>query len=309
MKKICVMLSTYNGEKFLEKQLASLLSQKCRYQIDIVIRDDGSKDNTVTVLKRWVNKYPSIKLLNDQKKLGPARSFYNLLKQCSGYDYYSFSDQDDIWDSDKLEIAIENIEKCNYLNDPILYCCNSRKIDFKGQEVIQRTTCETPKFNGCSLMVAGFAQGCSMVFTNLVREEMLNFSSDIFPMHDLAALTCTYFSGKIIYDNVPHFSHRVHGNNVDAITYNKNIFVRTSNAIGKWKKRSRNSPLNLCARNLLEKYSTNMNKDEKIFYKSLSNYKNNLKDKLYLFKFIQNNKFNSTSSNRSFGIRILLNLL
>ena len=106
--KVCVLISTYNGERFLEEQIASIIAQK-GVEVDILVRDDGSSDMTCSLLERW-QKEGKLKWYKGEN-LGFARSFMNLLKTASGYDYYAFCDQDDIWLEDKLQRAVTALEK------------------------------------------------------------------------------------------------------------------------------------------------------------------------------------------------------
>ena len=118
--KVCVLISTYNGERFLEEQIASIIAQK-GVEVDILVRDDGSSDMTCSLLERW-QKEGKLKWYKGEN-LGFARSFMNLLKTASGYDYYAFCDQDDIWLEDKLQRAVAALEK---IEDKVkLYCSNT----------------------------------------------------------------------------------------------------------------------------------------------------------------------------------------
>ena len=92
MKKVTVLLSTYNGEKFIKHQIQSLLAQR-GVDLQIVIRDDGSTDETIRILKSFNNN--KIKIIKSNENLGPAKSFINLLNIVGDSDYYAFCDQDD----------------------------------------------------------------------------------------------------------------------------------------------------------------------------------------------------------------------
>ena len=85
MKRVCVLISTYNGEKYLEEQLESIVSQK-DVEVDILVRDDGSKDDTKKILDTWTQK-SNLKWYQGEN-LGFALSFLDLVKNASDYDYY-----------------------------------------------------------------------------------------------------------------------------------------------------------------------------------------------------------------------------
>ena len=103
---IDILLSTYNGEKFLEAQLDSILKQS--YQdYNILIRDDGSSDNTISILNSYKENYPQKIFLidNENKNLGSTGSFLTLLNH-SRADLIFFCDQDDVWHSKKISLML-----------------------------------------------------------------------------------------------------------------------------------------------------------------------------------------------------------
>ena len=108
MSKISILLSTYNGEKYLKAQLDSLYSQS--YQdFKLIVRDDGSKDRTKEIL----NSY-DIKLVDSSKNLGVKKSFETLLKYASensDAEYFIFCDQDDVWNNDKIEKTLKKMQE------------------------------------------------------------------------------------------------------------------------------------------------------------------------------------------------------
>ena len=114
MHKIDILLATYNGEKYLAQQLDSILNQS--YQ-DFIIRihDDNSIDGTIDIIKKYQMRYPEkIKYLDDNISTGSAKNNFEYLLNKSDAQYIMFSDQDDIWLQNKIELSIEkiiNIEK------------------------------------------------------------------------------------------------------------------------------------------------------------------------------------------------------
>ena len=105
MEKIDILLATYNGSKYLHEQLDSILSQSYE-NINVIIRDDGSSDNTVMIIKEYEQKDNRVKLLSDNLgNLGFVRNFEELMKNSTS-EYLMFSDQDDIWYIIKLKLHI-----------------------------------------------------------------------------------------------------------------------------------------------------------------------------------------------------------
>lgn len=101
-QKVQVLMSTYNGERFLQEQIESILNQSWK-NLDILIRDDGSRDQTREILKDYSEKYSNVYIFLEEN-CGVARSFFELLKK-SDADYVAFCDQDDIWMEQKIEIG------------------------------------------------------------------------------------------------------------------------------------------------------------------------------------------------------------
>ena len=133
MNKIDILLATYNGSQYLPEQLDSILSQSYG-NINVIIRDDGSSDNTVMIIKEYEQKDNRVKLLNDSlENLGFVRNFEELMKNSTS-DYIMFSDQDDIWYNDKVEISyarMKAIEESNGKSCPILVHTNSRIMNYE----------------------------------------------------------------------------------------------------------------------------------------------------------------------------------
>ena len=107
MKTVSVILASYNGEKYIKEQLDSILAQT--YPIyEILIGDDGSADNTMSILNDYACKYENIKIISSNGKHGVNYNFKRLMDTASG-NYIAISDQDDIWFPEKIEIMIREI--------------------------------------------------------------------------------------------------------------------------------------------------------------------------------------------------------
>ena len=115
--KVVVLMSAYNGEKYIQEQIESILSQTYS-DVKIYVRDDGSKDKTLDILKKY-EKEDKIILLRGKNK-GFIGSFFSLLKECENADYYAWCDQDDIWFPEKISRAVEMLEN-NKKEVPTLY--------------------------------------------------------------------------------------------------------------------------------------------------------------------------------------------
>ena len=182
------------------------------------VRDDGSSDSTFDIINKW-SKVLTIKLFKE-KNVGPAQSFWTLLcKSEIQADYYAFCDQDDVWDSNKLEVAVNKLKE-----DYCLYFSNCRIIDEYGDIVKEERLIKEPDLSIKNLFISGITQGCSMVFTQKLRSEILNLNIQTIPMHDIVLMLYALFLGKIYYDSKPRFGYRIHSNNVVAKQNKLNIY-------------------------------------------------------------------------------------
>ncbi|VUW93527.1 UDP-Glc:alpha-D-GlcNAc-diphosphoundecaprenol beta-1,3-glucosyltransferase WfgD [Streptococcus constellatus] len=215
MTTVLVMMSTYNGEKFLQEQVDSILNQEdC--EVRLLIRDDGSKDRTIKILEDYSNKDSRVSWYTGEN-LRSAKSFMHLLIHCEKfYDYYAFADQDDVWDVDKLSVAIESLEQ---QGGPAIYCSNSMLVNEELEGSGEYLYKHVPQFTLSRVLIAGQIQGATMVlnrtFANYFEhEEIPNY----IPMHDYyVSAVCLAVGGKVFYDSDSHMKYRQHGNNVFGI--------------------------------------------------------------------------------------------
>jgi len=105
-KLVSIAMATYNGEKYLREQLDSIYNQTYK-NIEVVVCDDCSTDSTVTILEEYKEKY-GLKYFINEKNLGYSKNFEKAAFLCKG-EYIAFSDQDDIWLPEKIEILINEI--------------------------------------------------------------------------------------------------------------------------------------------------------------------------------------------------------
>ena len=108
--KIDVLMTTYNGEKYLKEQIESILKQTYK-NINLIISDDCSTDNTRDILKEYQN-VKNIKIYYQNKNLGYVANFEFLLKHVEN-DIYMLSDQDDVWIPTKIEETLRKLEEDN----------------------------------------------------------------------------------------------------------------------------------------------------------------------------------------------------
>lgn len=212
--KIVVLLSTYNGEKYLNEQIDSILNQKNCGIVELVVRDDGSTDNTIKILEEYKRK--GMLTYIEGNNIGYVGSFFELLKYAyehlSYCDYFSLSDQDDVWDEDKLSVAVDNLEKKNS-DIPLLYGSASKLVD-ENLNFIRVTQQNKKSLTFYNSIIQNFMPGHSQVM-NLKLLEILCKNSDYTKVyvHDSYILNCAILSGDVIFDNKPHTLYRQHSFN------------------------------------------------------------------------------------------------
>lgn len=293
--KIAVLMSTYNGHKYLAEQLKSIAEQTVVNDLTLYIRDDGSKDDTFDIIDKWKNEINIV--LYKEKNTGPAMSFWQLLMKSEvKADYYAFCDQDDVWDKDKLEIGIEK------LKDGIqLYACNCRIIDENNVVIKENRVFEIPDMDVQKLFISGCTQGCSMIFTDSLRNYIKDFKITCIPMHDVVLMLYAKYLGKIYWDVNPHFGYRVHANNVVAKS-SKSFSEQMKTTIWNWKNSKTYSMSNVASEMLSN--IADIPVDDKIFLQRISEYR---RHRLWLLKNATKN-IENIGAVRSYAIRIIIGM-
>lgn len=209
MQKVCILLSTYNGDKFIEEQLESLLAQDFP-NVSILIRDDGSRDRTVEILKEYSSRFPSIKCIFGEN-VGVKKSFWSLIEAASDdFDYYAFCDQDDYWLPAKLAVGVDSLKDKNPLT-PLMYCSSLTVTD---SNLVPVRTAVPPRFVGLgNLLVENFITGCTVVINRSARAVILLNNTSNYCMHDWWIALLIAVSGELVCDEKSEILYRQHGGN------------------------------------------------------------------------------------------------
>lgn len=194
-KKVAVLISSYNGEKYLKEQLDSILRQT--YQnIEIVIRDDGSKDSTIQIIREYQKKHSNI-VLQEGENLGFLKSFFKLL-QFEDADYYAFCDQDDVWLERKIELAVKALENADD-SKPNMVFGNSDYYDetmhLIGKGEIHKT------FSFKNSLYECVAQGMTMTINNEARKMILANIPEKCLFHDWWTYMICSGMGNVLYND------------------------------------------------------------------------------------------------------------
>lgn len=266
MNKVLVLMSTYNGEKYIANQLDSLMSQK-NVLCDILIRDDGSSDKTRDIIKEYSKVYNNITYYFGEN-IGYAKSFWDLIKKASlEYEYYAFCDQDDIWMNNKLFRATEILSLENY-NGPLLYTSDVIAVNNNCEIISERLFGKKQVLSFSESLQKSILPGCTFVF----NKEAIFFAkkyNGYMESHDWLLYAIVSATGRVVFDDDSFIYYRIHENN----TIGKaNLFRLMRNRIKRFFHKSRCVRSNM-AKDIYETYSESMNDRNKKNCYLLANYK------------------------------------
>ena len=300
METVCILMSTYNGEKYLKEQLDSILCQK-DVKIKLLVRDDSSTDKTVEILEKYKEK----KLLEyySGENLKPAHSFMNLLYNAPEADYYAFSDQDDFWMDNKLKEAIIKLKTTSPKKEAI-YFSNVEVVDSNLNHISYGSN--KKRISLSSSFVHSPAIGCTMVINKNMREKIIE--KDIknleIGLHDSWIYrVALIINAYIIYDENSYIKYRQHENNVVGAKKDKKILTSIKE-IFKVRKKTRS----FVAKNLLNLYEAEISPENKEILQDISklNHVVSIKDKMKII-FNKRYRVEKINSNIKFFYDILKN--
>lgn len=260
MKTVTVLMSVYNGERYLREQIESLLAQKdvC---LSILVRDDGSSDGTRDILEEYQAR-GSLRWYTGEN-LRAARSFLNLLEQAPVSDYYAFADQDDYWLEDKLKIAcdrLSSLEEQSAEERPALYYGRPRLVSADLTPIPGPDSSKDRMVDFKSALINSNATGCTMVFNRKLKDKVLEQTPNYLAMHDAwLHKICIITGGQLYFDEDVHILYRQHGNNVIGMPTSMWQKVKNHYRSFRVKECSRSKMV----RSLLECYGDEMDEEEK----------------------------------------------
>ena len=211
LPKVAIIMSTYNGEKFVGEQIDSILQQK-DVEVDVYIFDDKSTDNTVKIVTEYTKKHKNVILTVNEENKNFTYNFLDglfSLKDNNSYDYYAFCDQDDWWVEDKIISAIEKIKENG---ECTLYSSNLKIVDGE----------LNPTGNNYNHMVVDVLRrncvtGCTAVMDKAFKELVTShYPKDRIYLHDYWICLIANFckNAHFVYDpNPEHILYRQHGSN------------------------------------------------------------------------------------------------
>ncbi|MCC9017160.1 glycosyltransferase family 2 protein [Flavobacterium lipolyticum] len=215
---IAILLSTYNGEKYLREQLESLYLQTYK-EFQLFVRDDGSTDSTINILQEYKSRYSNITLFtNEGTNMGACMSFMWLLKNVEA-EYYMFCDQDDIWFSSKVQISLDALESESKRSEDKAIIVHTdlivtdSKLDITAYSLWENDNTHPSRITRKYLKLVNYVTGCTMIFNRKARDLSIDYTGNIL-MHDFWISICVDSSkGAIVSLPVPTIYYRQHSNN------------------------------------------------------------------------------------------------
>jgi len=213
--RVAILLCTYHGQHYLAEQLDSFAAQS-HANWDVWASDDGSKDDTRSILEAYRSNWGAGRL---SIHLGPAEGFAaNFLSlTCNASidaDFYAYSDQDDVWEADKLARAVQWLESVP-VDVPALYCSRPRLVDAENNEIgVSPHFTKAPSF--ANALMQNIGGGDTMVFNKAARMLLCEAGENKSVItHDWwAYMVVTGYGGRVFYDSKPTLRYRQHGGNL-----------------------------------------------------------------------------------------------
>lgn len=296
--KVLVLLSTYNGEKFLEKQLESIFEQK-DVEVKILARDDGSTDKTLDILKKYAGEKLEYYV---GENIGVAKSFLDLINNSyDNYDFYAYADQDDVWNENKLIKSINKIKE-NSVEVATLCMGTYDVVDANLNYLYTRDIEAKREFTIFETIVYRSPSGCTMVFNKKLRNIMKGKMPEYVRMHDFwTLLTVQAHKGQICVIEEPLMKYRIHGENTVGLS--PNLFIRIKRLIRSALKNNNERQRQVIS--LFDVYSEQLDSEMIEILSEVKNYKKSLRNRIK-FMFDKRYKCNSGYINFLFKISVLL---
>ena len=210
-KKIDILMATYNGERYLSEQIESIISQTYT-EWNLLVRDDGSSDNTCVILTEYEKKDSRVKIIKDNKgNLGIVKNFEELLHN-SKSEFIMFSDQDDVWKKDKIEIMMKYIEDSDLIiSDAVI---TNENLELQCDSLFSVVNSRNGIIKN---IIKNTYYGCCMLLKKRVLDKVLPIPENKEIGHDLwvGLISEKYYKVKFINEKLLYF--RRHSSNITSI--------------------------------------------------------------------------------------------
>lgn len=224
---VAICMAVYNGQNYLEDQLESIVKQTYSNWI-LFIRDDGSNDNSLSIINEYIRNYPEKIIFINKKesdKGGPKENFANILSWVNknyNFNYFMFADQDDYWLETKVENSINTIKSTErYYDGPILLHTDLKVVDNRlnviEESFFKYRALDPNKKDIKHLLVQNNITGCTMCWNSSLNQ-LIDLSDESIAMHDWWIGLIASCFGRIVCYEKPTILYRQHGQNVVGAT-------------------------------------------------------------------------------------------
>lgn len=234
---VSVAMATYNGAAYLKEQLSSILGQSYS-NLEIIITDDASSDETLAILRDFERSHEKIKVFRHRVNQGITATFENSIKNCHG-EFIAISDQDDIWELNKIEVLLNAMEN----EDAI--CSDSELVDQSGRTLNKRISSlvNLKSFHsGVPFLMGICLPGHTLMMQGDFAKYIMPMPLEI--MYDRWISFCAAANNGIKYVHLPLVKYRQHNTNCFGVGKAKN---KGNHKTNKQKYLTKLNELNACA--------------------------------------------------------------
>lgn len=215
MEKVDILLATYNGARFLKEQLDSILNQT-HTEFRLIISDDKSTDKTRAIIEEYAAKDSRIEYHFQKKNLGVIKNFEFLLKKVES-DYFMFSDQDDIWKENKIELSLAKLKEddADLVYSDLEVVDRDLKTIYKSYWKLKGLENKVKKYNNFeALYLNNFITGCTMLSKKKFIDLILPLpTKSKYVLHDYWVSLIVSQHGVLTYVKEPLIKYRQHKDN------------------------------------------------------------------------------------------------
>jgi glycosyltransferase involved in cell wall biosynthesis len=208
---VIILMATFNGARYLREQLDSIAKQT-HQNWQLIVSDDGSVDETLSILKAFQASFSEAQvIIQSGPQKGSADNFMSMLKDESiKADYYAFSDQDDVWLPNKIEVAIDKIDALQKNDVPFIYCSRTTYVDEALKESGASPLFVFPR-TFRNALVQSIAGGNTMVFNHAAKILCHQEKIPSVVVHDWwLYMVVSGVGGIVEYDPEPLIFYRQH---------------------------------------------------------------------------------------------------
>lgn len=222
-----ILMSTYNGGQYIRTQLDSIINQSIENK-SLLIRDDGSTDDTLDIIREYQKVYPWI-ILWEGENIGVQRSFFELIALAdTTADFVAFADQDDQWLPEKLSRAEKCLEEFP-VTVPLLYCSDKLIVGKDLEEINVTVSRVVKKVTFGNALVQNICTGCTALINRsllVLLQQHIPTNPDAVIMHDWWLYLVASCFGHVYYDKEAFIRYRQHGHNTSGAMLNKKVLLK-----------------------------------------------------------------------------------